>query len=329
MTILETQLDSIPTGADACARLSCAQIVFSPFHAAGFLILVFAVGVAILKDRRASITVNLLLLALVAAYEVTVNGSAQFQQQLIRLFAFIPTRYTPGADFPVHGGEPYTPAGGFAAALWSPFTYMLLHGNGSHLFGNCVALFVFGRSVAWRLGAWRFLGFSALAGAAGALFYMLCNWGDPMPLIGASAGIFGVMAATFRFVPRTNDRLKALFWPDEKVRHVPLASPLDLVRERRSLVYMAVCFLVYPLGLLALLYGISGNVAVTAHLGGFAFGLFAVGWFDRAKPELSPDQLGTKRHEPAAMRLLRIASIIVVAIGILLGLGYYLMPFMP
>ena len=315
MTIFEDVPDPIPSGLTSCQEFACAQFAFSPLHFVGFLILVFAVGVAVFKDRRASITVNLLLLALVAVYEVTIHGDVFFQERLIRLFAFIPSRYTLAGA--AAGTSTYPPAGGLPAALWSPFSYMLLHGNGSHLFGNCVALFVFGRSVAWRLGAWRFLGFAALAGAVGALFYMLCNWGDTMPLIGASAGIFGVMAATFRFVPRTNDRLKALFWPDEKVRHVPLMRPLDLVRERRSLVYMAVCFLVYPLGLLALLYGISGNVAVTAHLGGFAFGLFAVGWFDRPKPELAPDQLGTKRHEPVLMRLLRIASIIVVAIGIL------------
>jgi membrane associated rhomboid family serine protease len=327
MTIFGNPLDFMSSGLTACQELMCAQVGFSPLHLAGFLILVFAVGVAVFKDRRASITVNLLLLALVAAYEVTIHGDPDFQGRLIRLFAFIPSRYTLGGA--AAGSGLYPPTGGLPAALWSPFSYMLLHGNGSHLFGNCVALFVFGRSVAWRLGAWRFLGFAALAGAAGALFYMLCNWGDATPLIGASAGIFGVMAATFRFVPRTNDRLEALFWPDETVRHVPLIRPLDLVRERRSLVYIAVCFLVYPLGLLALVYGMSGNVAVTAHLGGFAFGLFAVGWFDRAKPELPREQLGSKRHEPVPMRLLRIASIIVVAIGILLGLGYYVMPFMP
>src|SRR5512146_3046961 len=210
MTIFEMQLGSIATGTDACATMSCAQAAFSPLHAAGFLILVFAVGVAVWKDRRASITVNLLLLALVAAYEVAAHGSPYFQGRLIQLFAFIPSRYTPGADFIVHGGDLYAPAGGLPAALWSPFTYMLIHGDGSHVFGNCVGLFIFGRSVAWRLGAWRFLGFAALAGAAGALFYMFCNWGDGTPLIGASGAIFGVVAATFRFVPRTNDRLKAL-----------------------------------------------------------------------------------------------------------------------
>ena len=223
--------------------------------------------------------------------------------------------------------------GGLPAALWSPFTYTFLHADGSHLFGNCVALFIFGRSVAWRIGTWRFLMLFAAAGAAGALVHLIFNWGDPYPLIGASGSGFGIMAATFRFVPRTEDRLKALFWPDEKVRIVPLASPAEILMERRSLVYIFICLFIYPLGLLALIYGTLGNVALADHIGGFALGLIGFGVFDRQRQEVSPSAAAgepseVKQAESFGLKLLRIGFIILLFIGIIGGLTYYLGPFL-
>lgn len=294
----------------------------------GLFVLAVAIIIGLLKNRRASVAVGLLIVALVAAhvFRVLSLSDTWFHDQFIGLFAFNPLRYTLTSDY---GWAP----GGLPAALWSPFTYTFLHFDGSHLFGNAVALFVFGRSVAWRLGTWRFLMLFAVAGAAGALVYLIFSWGEPTLLVGASAGGFGILAATFRFVPRTDDRLKALFWPDEKVCNVPLASPIEILMERRSLVYIFICLLIYPLGLLALIYGTLGNVAFTAHLGGFAMGLFGIGMFDRQRQELSPSAADSgpseaKQNEPLGLKLLRIGFIILIVFGIAGGLSYYLSPFL-
>jgi membrane associated rhomboid family serine protease len=305
-----------------------AQINPWSLHAWGLFVLAVAIIIGLLKNRRASVVVGLLIVALVAAhvFRILNLSSPWLHDQIVGLFAFIPLRY---ALAPIYD----LPPGGLPAALWSPFTYTFLHGDGSHLFGNAVALFVFGRSVAWRVGTWRFLMLFAVAGAAGAFAHLIFSWGDPSPLIGASAGCFGILAATFRFVPRTEDRLKALFWPDENVRNVPLASLTEILMERRSLVYIFICLLIYPLGLLALIYGTLGNVALAAHIGGFAMGLFGFGMFDRQRQELSPSAAGAelseaKQAESFGMKLLRIGFIVLMFIGIVGGLTYYLSPFL-
>ena len=294
----------------------------------GLAVLALAILIGLLKNRRASVAVGLLIVALVAAhvFRVLSLSSPGFHDQFVGLFAFNPLRYTLASIFD-------GPPGGLPAALWSPFTYTFLHFDGSHLFGNAVALFVFGRSVAWRVGTWRFLTLFALSGAAGAFVYLVFSWGEPTLLVGASAGGFGILAATFRFVPRTDDRLKALFWPDEKVRNVPLASLNEILMERRSLEYIFICLLIYPLGLIALIYGTLGNVALTAHFGGFAMGLFGIGMFDRQRQELSPSAADSepseaKQAEPLGLKLLRIGFIILIIFGMIGGLSYYLSPFL-
>ena len=65
------------------------------------------------------------------------------------------------------------------------------------------------------------------------------------------------MAATFRFVPQMEHPFRTLLWPDEKLRAVRLASFKELLTERRSLVYLVTCLIVYPLGLTALILGTS------------------------------------------------------------------------
>ncbi|NND50365.1 MAG: rhomboid family intramembrane serine protease [Rhizobiales bacterium] len=288
----------------------------------GLFGLAAAIIVGLLKNRRASVVVGALIGALIAAHVFRVwNLYTTDYYGIYRfLFSFIPARYLPGNIF--DGGPIWV-----LAALWSPFTYTFLHGDGSHLFGNCIALFVFGRTVAWRIGTWRFLLFFFASGAASALGHMIFNWGSPVSLIGASGSGFAILAATLRFVPRTNDRLRALFWPDKNVRTVPLASPIEVFTEPRSFVYFLICMILYPLGFVALLLGTLGNVALAGHVGGFLFGLFAFGLFDRRTradvsgsgvPEISeppPESLG--------LTFLRIGAVIFMIYGFLRALLFY------
>jgi len=294
---------------------------------------VFLLGMALIvglsNKRRASILVELFIMALVGAHIVQIliaTYQPEYNWDFILRFGFIPVRYV--AEYE----QPWAP-GGWPAYLWTPFTYAFLHGDGSHLFSNGLALFIFGRTVAWRLGGLGFLSIFAVASAAGAVIYMIFNWGSTTPLIGASAGAFGVLGATFRFVPKADDRLKALFWPDEKLRQLPLAGIWELVTERRSLVYILLCFIIYPLGLIALLAGTSGNVAVMAHVGGFAFGVFGIGYFDRRRPVFQParpdeTEADTKTESPR-LKLLRVTAVIMMVVGIILGIvRYYLQAFL-
>jgi membrane associated rhomboid family serine protease len=84
--------------------------------------------------------------------------------------------------------------------LWRFVTFQFLHANFAHLFSNMLSLFLFGPIVENDLGPRRFLGFYLLCGCSGAVAYLLLLMagvlqGANVPLVGASAGIFGVLVA--------------------------------------------------------------------------------------------------------------------------------------
>ncbi|MCC6321555.1 MAG: rhomboid family intramembrane serine protease [Phycisphaerales bacterium] len=102
--------------------------------------------------------------------------------------------------------------------VWRLITFQFLHANTSHIVLNMLGLLFFGGLVEEYLGRRRYLAFYLLSGVCGALAYLLLNlaaysmlhagvnvrlpfllFDDPYtPLVGASAGVFGVlMAAAF------------------------------------------------------------------------------------------------------------------------------------
>lgn len=82
---------------------------------------------------------------------------------------------------------------------WHPrgITALFLHGDLFHLIGNMFMLWLFGPSVEERLGAGRYLLLYLLAGFSGHLLYAITSIGEPLPLIGASGAIMGVLAAYY------------------------------------------------------------------------------------------------------------------------------------
>ena len=83
----------------------------------------------------------------------------------------------------------------------SGFTSMFMHANFGHLLGNMWALWVFGRRVEDACGAWRFLIFYLLAGVSANLLTTLVMYDSPIPGVGASGAIFGVMGAYLLLYP--------------------------------------------------------------------------------------------------------------------------------
>ncbi len=97
--------------------------------------------------------------------------------------------------------------------LWRLIGFQFLHASMAHLLFNMIALFFFGSLVENYLGSKRYLAFYLLCGIAGSLLYLLLNLGGfvwveslglpPLrgllinatgtPLLGASAGVFGVL----------------------------------------------------------------------------------------------------------------------------------------
>lgn len=196
--------------------------------------------------------------------------------------AMIPARYTgAAAELP----------GGYAAAVTSFVTYMVVHGGWLHLTVNVLWMLAFGTAVARRVSMTGFFQFSILCGVAGALAHLVLHWGEVSPMVGASAAISGQMAAALRFI------FFARGGPEGQVpdfAHVPLASLSETFRDGK-----AMGFIVFWL-VLNVYFGISGasfgsgpsdEIAWEAHIGGFVCGLLTFGYFDAARPGPDASQM--------------------------------------
>jgi membrane associated rhomboid family serine protease len=96
--------------------------------------------------------------------------------------------------------------------LWRFITFQFLHANLIHLLLNMFGLYFFGPLIEMYLGSRRYLAFYLLCGIAGAVGYMVL-WAASgvtvvqlqvsalIPLVGASAGIFGILIGAAQIAP--------------------------------------------------------------------------------------------------------------------------------
>ena len=163
------------------------------------------------------------------------------------------------------------------------FTAMFLHGGLLHLAGNMLFLWIYGDNVEHRLGRGRFLAAYLGTGIAATLFYTLFAGRSPVPMLGASGAISGVLGFYFLWFPRNRVRVLVMFFPFfMRVLHVP---------ARWVLGFYVIVDNVLPF--LASAGTAGGGVAYGAHLGGFLGGL-AVGWgINRRSLLIRPTDFGT------------------------------------
>jgi membrane associated rhomboid family serine protease len=149
---------------------------------------------------------------------------------------------------------------------------MFLHGGWLHLLSNMLALYIFGDNVEDRLGHTGYAIFYLLCGLAAGLTHVLFNSTSPVPSIGASGAISGVLGAYF------------LLFPTARVITLIPIFILPWIVEIPALVYLGFWFLSQLLnGTLEIVAGAQayGGVAWWAHAGGFIAGLVLVGLFAR------------------------------------------------
>ncbi|MDZ7724353.1 MAG: rhomboid family intramembrane serine protease [candidate division KSB1 bacterium] len=154
------------------------------------------------------------------------------------------------ALFPAHITERF--------AIYELVSYMFLHGSFWHLFFNMFALLIFGCEVELLLGSKRFLQFYFFTGIFAGLCHLLFNWGEQVPVIGASGAIYGVLVAF------------AVFFPN-RVITLLLFFILPIQMRARTLVLVFVGLSVF-MGLRGEIFGTADNVAHLAHLGGAVAG---------------------------------------------------------
>lgn len=141
-----------------------------------------------------------------------------------------------------------------AFQFWQLLTYGFLHGSLTHLVFNMFALYMFGGPIEGLLGPRRYLVYYlvCVVGAAVAQLVVLANMDrPPVPTVGASGGVFGLLLAFGMAFPR--QKIMLIFPP------IPMQAWLFVTLY----------------GLLELYLGVTGSgqgVAHFAHLGGMAAG---------------------------------------------------------
>jgi membrane associated rhomboid family serine protease len=148
------------------------------------------------------------------------------------------------------------------------FTSMFLHAGVMHVAGNMLYLWIFGNNVEYRLGRWPFLLWYLVSGAAAVGFHAAFNLGSPLPLVGASGAISGVLGFYLVWFPRNQVKVWIFLFPF--VMRVVQISAI-WVLGLYLLVVNLLPFLIAPAG---------GGVAHGAHIGGFLMGA-AVAWVIR------------------------------------------------
>jgi membrane associated rhomboid family serine protease len=190
-------------------------------------------------------------------YSLLVAGAAW----LVPGYGLVPTRIA--ADPP---GEAFTVV-----------TSMFMHGGWTHLGGNMLFLYIFGDNVEDAVGHLRYILFYLASGLAAALAQILIDPTSPIPMVGASGAIAGVLGAYLVLYPR---------------------APVTVINPIFPLWFVFGLFLVLPAWFVVgewfvwnLLSGVSsiglrdqqgisfrdqGGVAFFAHLGGFIAGLLLI-----------------------------------------------------
>jgi membrane associated rhomboid family serine protease len=135
-------------------------------------------------------------------------------------------------------------------ALWQFFTYMFLHGGFGHLFFNMFALWMFGSEIERYWGSREFLKYYFLTGVGAGILTWLTAINSPIPTIGASGAIFGILVAYGMLFP--NRPVYLYFMIPIKAKHL--------------VILFAVIELWSSWGYT------SGGIAHFAHLGGMLFG---------------------------------------------------------
>jgi len=136
------------------------------------------------------------------------------------------------------------------------FTSQFLHGDIAHLLGNMVILVLVGLTVEQLLGSFNFLLFYLISGAVGSAVFGLVHFGSPMPLVGASGAISGLMGMYVAAYGRKPIRF--FYWIGIYFNYIKLPAlvmlPIWVGKELFDFFFT------------------ESNVAYTAHAGGLVAG---------------------------------------------------------
>jgi len=174
-----------------------------------------------------------------------------YHHDLASVYGAIPYEFTHLVDLKPRSLHPF---------YLSIFTYMFLHGGYLHIIGNMLFFNAFATNIEGIVGHFKFLIFYLLCGVVAAIVYVIPNFNSQVPMVGASGAIAGIMGAHLRALPGTRIRCLLLIFR-VSLRAFWVLIPWILIQ----------------------IYNVvnqeQSNIAFIAHIGGFIFGLLAVGIF--------------------------------------------------
>lgn len=234
-----------------------------------------------ISDDNPTVRLPVMTLALLGAMAIVwlfVQGGGFDERNLV--FSICNLGLVPGelsGAAPVGSGIPITRGldcviDDQAINWFTPVISMFLHGSWAHLLGNGLFLWVFGNNIEDVMGWGRFLGFYLLCGLAAAATHVLLDPASPVPTVGASGAISGVMGAYLVLYPRVRVRMLFIFLVFFRV--IPLPAWIVLLWWFGLQVLIG-------LPQLARTGDLTGGVAVWAHIGGFVAGALIIRAFER------------------------------------------------
>ena len=146
-------------------------------------------------------------------------------------------------------------------------TSMFMHGGWMHVLGNMWFLWIFGRGIEDLLGHVRFLVFYLACGVAAGIIHVVSNYYSPVPTIGASGAIAGVMGAYLIKYPRASIVTLIFIFVFFTTVDIPAAF---------LLIYWFLIQFFSGVGSVGDSQISHGDVAWFAHVGGFLAGMLLV-----------------------------------------------------
>jgi len=158
--------------------------------------------------------------------------------------------------------------------LFSILSSMFIHGGFSHILSNMWFLYIFGDNIESILGHIKFLLFYILCGFGAAFAQYIINPNSPIPMIGASGAIAGVLGAYMISFPKAKVHVFAFII----IFITTLIVPAKIV--------LGVWFFIQlSSGLNSLGIDTNGGVAWFAHIGGFIAGVGSIKYIQNYKNE--------------------------------------------
>jgi membrane associated rhomboid family serine protease len=146
-------------------------------------------------------------------------------------------------------------------------TSLFIHGGWSHIIGNMLFLWAFGKSLEDALGHTKFLSFYLIGGVAAGITHVIFNLNTTLPTVGASGAIAGVMGAYLVKFPRAKIHTLIFLFIFVTMADIPAAF---------ILLYWFVTQLFSEYGSITQMQVANGGVAYAAHIGGFVAGMILV-----------------------------------------------------